>query len=154
MHLAISLAVANVEHGGGPFGAVVTDEAGRVISVGVNSVVSCCNSTHHAEMQAIQNAQHACGTHDLSEGGPYILYSSCAPCVMCFGAVWWSGLTTVYAAANKADAESVGFSEGPVTPAMWDQMLEEKGVTYVPEFCRSQESYRPFELFKNSGTLY
>lgn len=136
MDLAIAIAEANVARGGGPFGAVVGDAAGRVVEVGWNDVVPGRDSTAHAEIVAIRRAQRALECHDLgaAAGAPLVLYASCEPCIQCFGAVWWSGLRRVVASAAKAEAEALGFREGPVDAALWEVARREKGIDFVRGF--------------------
>lgn len=118
MRLAIRLARENVERGtGGPFGAAVFERGtGRLISVGVNSVVRLNNCTLHAEMVAYQLAQKRIASYTLSaEGHPeHELFTSCEPCAMCLGATLWSGVSRVVIAASRDDAIAIGFDEGPV----------------------------------------
>ena len=156
MALVHKLALANVEHGGGPFAALVCTASGQVVSVGTNRVVPNADSTAHAEIVAIRNAQQECATHDLSARGlPALeLYASCSPCIQCFGAVWWSGIKAVYASAAKEDAESVGFDEGPVSPELWAEMKRHRGVAYVPNVSCGEEAHLPFKLFAKSGVMY
>jgi len=156
MRLAIRIARESVDNGGGPFGSVITEESGTLVSIGYNSVMLEHDSTAHAEVMAIRIAERMFSTHDLGHDGlPRLeLYSSCAPCMMCFGVIWWSGIKKVYAAANKDDAESIGFKEGLVTMEMWDEIRKKKGVEYIANFCRDEEALRPFEKFKERGMLY
>ncbi len=156
MGLAHAIALANVSQGGGPFGAIVATEEGKWVSLGANRVVADVDSTAHAEIMAIRNAEKECGTHYLSAEGlpPLELYTSCAPCIQCYGAIWWSGLKTVYSSASKEDAERVGFSEGPVTPELWQALESERGVKYHAGFARDAAALRPFELFAKAGELY
>lgn len=118
MRLAIRLAHENVERGtGGPFGAAIFERGtGRLISVGVNSVVRLNNCTLHAEMVAYQLAQKRIASYTLSaEGHPqHELFTSCEPCAMCLGATIWSGVSRVVIAASREDAIAIGFDEGPV----------------------------------------
>lgn len=134
MRLAIALARGNVEHRtGGPFGAAIFErESGRLVSVGVNSVVRLNNSTLHAEVVAFQLAQKRIVSHTLAgDGGlrpAHELFTSCAPCAMCLGATLWSGVTRLVFAADREDAEGLAFDEGPVFPESY-AYLEARGVT-------------------------
>lgn len=120
MRLAVHLAGHNVEERtGGPFGAAVFEQlTGRLVAIGVNSVVRLNNSVLHAEIVACMRAQARIGSFTL--GGdpatPYELFTSCEPCAMCLGAVLWSGVRRVVFAARRDDAERVSFDEGPVFP--------------------------------------
>jgi len=93
---------------GGPFGAVIADKDGKIISRGHNIVLSTNDPTNHAEVVAIREACKRLGTHDLSD---YVLYSSCEPCPMCLSAVIWSNIRTMYYGATRKDAAKVGFRD-------------------------------------------
>ena len=86
MREAISLADNNVRNGGGPFGAVIVKD-GKVVATGVNRVTANNDPTAHAEVSAIRNACKKLKTFDLSGCE---IYSSCEPCPMCLGAIYWS----------------------------------------------------------------
>ena len=92
MRQAISLAVENVENGGGPFGAVIVKD-GVVVATGVNRVVPNNDPTAHAEVNAIRAACVKLGTFDLSG---CVIYTSCEPCPMCLGAIYWAHLDKIY----------------------------------------------------------
>lgn len=104
---AVKLAGEGIEKGGGPFGAVIVRN-GEIISEAVNNVVSLKDPTAHAEIVAIRQASKVLETHDL---GDCILYSSCEPCPMCLGAIYWSGIKVVFFAADRKDAALAGFSD-------------------------------------------
>ncbi len=104
---AIVTASGNIADGGGPFGAVVVRE-GRVISRSGNRVVSEHDPTAHAEVLAIRMAAAAMGTHDLSD---CVIYSSCEPCPMCLGAIYWSGIRRVVYASDRYRAAAAGFDD-------------------------------------------
>jgi tRNA(Arg) A34 adenosine deaminase TadA len=130
MRWAIELAHRNVAEGtGGPFAAIVVDEStGNCASAGVNLVVSSGTSLAHAEAVAIMLAQLRRGTFDLA-GNPhrrYSLYATGQPCIMCFGILWWSGITKLACAARAEDIERItGFREGPV-PGDWPRLLAQR----------------------------
>jgi guanine deaminase len=104
---AIKIADEGIEKGAGPFGAVVVQN-GKIISESTNKVVQSHDPTAHAEVLAIREAAHKAGTHDLHD---CILYSSCEPCPMCLGAIYWSGIKKVYFAADRKDAANAGFND-------------------------------------------
>lgn len=119
MDLAIALSAQNAFHQtGGPFGAAIFEcESGSLISVGVNRVVPHACSLLHAETMAFSLAQQNLGVFDLgaSHLPKYRLVSSAQMCVMCYGALLWSGVKEVYFAATVDDVETlVGFDEGPL----------------------------------------
>ena len=107
MQRAIDLAVANVANGGGPFGAVIARN-GEIVAEGVNRVTSQHDPTAHAEVQAIRKACQKLQTFDL-EGCD--IYSSCEPCPMCLGAIYWAHLDRIYFACTKKDAADAGFDD-------------------------------------------
>ena len=93
---------------GGPFGAVITDKDGNIISQGHNMVLKNNDPTAHAEVTAIRKACEKLGTYDLSN---YILYTSCEPCPMCLSAIIWANIKEVYYACTKTDAGEIGFRD-------------------------------------------
>jgi len=104
---AIELAAANVAKGGGPFGAIVVRD-GLAIATGVNQVTRNNDPTAHAEVVAIREACRVLGDFQLSGCE---LYSSCEPCPMCLGAIFWARPSRVYFAATHADAAAAGFDD-------------------------------------------
>jgi len=105
--MAVEMAMQGVRNGGGPFGAVIVRN-GAAIAEAHNRVVLNRDPTAHAEIQAIRLASTRLGTHDLSD---CMLYSSCEPCPMCLGALYWAGITRVVFACDRRDAEQAGFSD-------------------------------------------
>lgn len=93
---------------GGPFGAIITDKEGNIISKGNNQVLKNNDPTAHAEVVAIRNACSKLNTYDLSN---YILYTSCEPCPMCLSAIIWSNIKDIYYACTKSDAAEIGFRD-------------------------------------------
>lgn len=127
MRFVLRLARWNLRDcGGGPFGAAVfCRSTGRLVSVGVNRVVSTKCSLAHAEVMAVALAQRSVGTHDLAADSSttFELYTSGQPCIQCFGMIWWSGITRLVIGARAADIEQLtGFCEGPL-PTDWIQTL-------------------------------
>jgi tRNA(Arg) A34 adenosine deaminase TadA len=141
MRLAVRLAHENVERGtGGPFGAAVFERGtGRLISVGVNSVVRLNNCTLHAEMVAYQLAQKRIQSYTLNADGhpEHELFTSCEPCAMCLGATLWSGVHRVVIAASRDDAIAIGFDEGPVFAESYGY-LRARGVEVVHGVLRDE----------------
>lgn len=99
-----------METGGGPFGAVVVKD-GEIIGEGMNRVVPNADPTAHAEIVAIRAACAALGTHDLSGA---VIISSCEPCPMCLGAIWWSRIGLVVYGNDRADAAAIGFDDADI----------------------------------------
>jgi guanine deaminase len=104
---AIEIAKQGIESGGGPFGAVITRD-GKILAEAFNKVVFTSDPTAHAEVNAIRQAALELKTHDLSD---CTLYSSCEPCPMCLGAIYWAGIKKVVYACDRVDAEKAGFSD-------------------------------------------
>lgn len=107
MQMAIELSVANVDNGGGPFGAVIVKD-GEVIATGVNSVVQNLDPTAHAEVNAIRCACHKLGSFKLSG---CTVYSSCEPCPMCLSALYWAGVDRICYGNTKEDAKAIDFDD-------------------------------------------
>lgn len=130
---AIALAEHNVASGtGGPFGAVIVDDAsGEAFGVGVNRVEAVNDPILHAEVVAISAAAATLHAYAIGAVVPRAtLYTSSEPCVMCLGAIHWAGLHRVVFAAPVAAAERVGFNEGPNQRQLRDG-LAGHGVRFV-----------------------
>lgn len=110
MREAIKLSAESVQSGGGPFGAVIVRN-GEIIARGENRVTVCNDPTAHAEVSAIREAAARMGTYDLSGCE---IYSSCEPCPMCLGAIYWARLDRLYYAGTRADAANVGFDDAHI----------------------------------------
>ena len=93
---------------GGPFGALIIDPAGNILSVSSNSVLRDHDPTAHAEINAIREATKKIGSHDLSG---CTLYTTCYPCPMCLGAIIWSNIKKVYYGCTAKDADEIGFRD-------------------------------------------
>lgn len=154
MMFVIRLARENVERAtGGPFGAAVFErDTGKVVGIGVNSVVRLNNPTAHAELVALQLATLRIGSFTLGGSQEHELVSSCDPCAMCLGAVLWSGVSRVVCGATREDALALGFDEGPVFPESW-QYVVERGVTVVHGVCRD-EARAVLEKYGAQGPIY
>ena len=108
MARAIQLSIENVHSGrGGPFGAVIVRN-GELIAEGANQVTSTKDPTAHAEVLAIRAACAKLGVFDL-QGCE--IYTSCEPCPMCLGAIYWARLARIYFANAAVDASSIGFDD-------------------------------------------
>lgn len=108
MREAIKLSIENVESGnGGPFGAVIVKD-GKIIARGVNNVTTHNDPTAHAEVTAIRNACKELGTFQL-DGCE--IYTSCEPCPMCLGAIYWARPDKMYFANTKKDAAAIEFDD-------------------------------------------
>jgi len=108
MARAIQLAVENVLSGqGGPFGAVIVKD-GNILAEGANRVTLTNDPTAHAEVLAIREACKKLGLFELTSCD---LYTSCEPCPMCLGAIYWARLSRVYFGGLAADAAHAGFDD-------------------------------------------
>jgi tRNA(Arg) A34 adenosine deaminase TadA len=105
---AIALAQKGIDsNAGGPFGALVVRE-GVIIGEGWNQVTSTNDPTAHAEVVAIRKACKHLGSFQLKD---CVLYTSCEPCPMCLGAIYWARPKTIFFACTRVDAASVGFDD-------------------------------------------
>jgi guanine deaminase len=108
MRMAIALSEQNVAQGlGGPFGAVIVKD-NKVVAASANTVVPSNDPTAHAEVSAIRLACQELNTYNL-EG--CVIYTSCEPCPMCLGAIYWARIEKIYYANNKSDAAAIGFDD-------------------------------------------
>lgn len=107
MRRAIELSINSVKEGGGPFGAVIARD-GEIVAEGNNRVTINNDPTAHAEVNAIRNACAKLGVYDL-EGCE--IYTSCEPCPMCLGAIYWAHLDKIYYANDRKDAAKIGFDD-------------------------------------------
>lgn len=107
MRRAIELSEESVKNGGGPFGAVIAKN-GRIVAEAANRVTTDCDPTAHAEVSAIRKAAKELGTFDLSGCE---IYTSCEPCPMCLGAIYWAHLDKIYYANNRKDAADIDFDD-------------------------------------------
>jgi len=105
---AVDISEYSVDHGSSPFGCVIVDRDGKIVGEGHNHVVLDNDPTAHGEVVAIRNACKNLGTFDLSG---CILYTSCEPCPMCLNACKWANIAEVYYAADRYDAENIGFRD-------------------------------------------
>ena len=108
MARAIQLSIENVHSGyGGPFGAVIV-RASHIIAEGANRVTSTNDPTAHAEILAIRQACAKLGVFELADCE---LYTSCEPCPMCLGAIYWAHIPRTYYANSAEDAAKIGFDD-------------------------------------------
>lgn len=106
--MTVTMAVENVTSGtGGPFAAIVVKN-GEIIGKGTNTVTHDNDPSAHAEVNAIRNACKHLESYQLDDCE---IYSSCEPCPMCLGAIFWARPKALYFAASKDDASRVGFDD-------------------------------------------
>ena len=140
MREAIKLSAESVRSGGGPFGAVIVRD-GEIIARGENRVTVCNDPTAHAEVSAIREAAARLGTYDLSGCE---IYSSCEPCPMCLGAIYWARLDKLYYAGTRADAAGVGFDDAHI----YEELPLEPSQRELPtETLLREEAQRVFEAW-------
>lgn len=142
MREAIRLSVENIQKGlGGPFAAVVVKD-GDIIARGTNLVTSTNDPTAHAEVVAIRQACQALGYFQLS-GCDF--YTSCEPCPMCLGALYWARPARIFYANTKADAAAIGFDDGFI----YEQFSLVPNQRAIPQQqILLQEAAEPFRLWK------
>ena len=108
MTRAIQLSIEALHSGrGGPFGTVIVRD-GRIVAEGANQVTSSNDPTAHAEIVAIRRACYKLGVFELKGCE---LYTSCEPCPMCLGAIYWARLSRIYFANTAEDAAKIGFDD-------------------------------------------
>ncbi len=107
MREAIRLANESVLNGGGPFGAVIVKD-GEIVAESSNTVTIDNDPTAHAEVNAIRKACKELGTFDLSG---CVIYTSCEPCPMCLGAIYWAHLDRIYYGNTRKDAAEISFDD-------------------------------------------
>lgn len=141
---AIALSEKSVANGGGPFGAVIVRK-GTIVAEASNSVTLDHDPTAHAEVNAIRKACQKLGTYDLSGCD---IYCSCEPCPMCFGAIYWAHLDTIYYANTRKDAARIGFDDDFIYReiALDPADREKKMIQLLPE-----EALKAFQQWSNKG---
>jgi tRNA(Arg) A34 adenosine deaminase TadA len=155
MQLAVALSEENVrQQTGGPFGAVVVNEAtSELVSVGINLVTSSGLSVAHAEIIALTLAQSALGEWNLVNAGSLQLVTTCEPCAMCFGAVPWSGVKSMICGAGKKDAEAAGFDEGD-KPDNWVRSLQRRGIVVQTGVLKAEAAAVLAHYRDTGGAIY
>lgn len=144
MRRAISLSEESVRNGGGPFGAVIARN-GEIVAEASNSVTLDNDPTAHAEVNCIRRAAAKMGTFCL-EGCE--IYTSCEPCPMCLGAIYWARLDKIYYANNRKDAAKIGFDDDfiyqeiPLPPDERQKKME----LLLPD-----EAIKAFRMWEESG---
>lgn len=153
MNRYMEIAKQNAEEGikkgeGGPFGAVIVDKEGNIISNGNNRVIMEKDPTAHAEISAIREACKKLNTYDLSE---YILYTSCEPCPMCLSAIIWANIKKVYYGCTKEDAGEIGFRDDMIYEYLKDK---KKDLIHLEKLDRESclEVFEKYE--KMNGIIY
>lgn len=142
MRRAIALSIENVRRGGGPFGAVIVKD-GEIIGEGTNRVTLDNDPTAHAEVSAIREASRRLGTFNL-EGCE--IYTSCEPCPMCLGAIYWAHLDRIYYGNTRHDAARIGFDDEFLYREL---TLELKDRNKVMTELLPEEARKAFEIWND-----
>ena len=144
MQEAVEMAIENVRAGrGGPFAALVVRD-GEVVARGTNLVTSSQDPTAHAEVVAIRRACRSLNTFQLDGCD---LYTSCEPCPMCLGAIYWARLDRVFYAGTRQDAAAAGFDDHFI----YDEIAlppAERHITMIPML--RDEAQRAFDAWTNN----
>jgi tRNA(Arg) A34 adenosine deaminase TadA len=145
MRRAIALAMENVRTGGGgPFAAVIAKD-GQIIAEGANRVTATNDPTAHAEVVAIREACQKLGDFQLTGCD---LYTTCEPCPMCLGAIYWSRPARVYYACVAADAAAAGFDDAFI----YEELNRTHADRRVPmQQLLREESLQIFSAWKQQG---
>lgn len=144
MREAIRLSEENVTNGGGPFGAVIARD-GEIIATGVNRVTASHDPTAHAEVSAIREACRKLGTFDLNG---CVIYTTCEPCPMCLGAIYWAHLDKIYFGNNKTDAKNVGFDDSFI----YAELELPRDKRKLPsEILLSDEAIKAFQMWESKA---
>ena len=140
MREAIRLANESVATGGGPFGAVIVKD-GEIVAASSNSVTIDNDPTAHAEVNAIRKACRKLGSFDLSG---CVIYTSCEPCPMCLGAIYWAGIDRIYYGNTRADAAAINFDDNFIYEELTKE-LPERTIPILP--LLGEEALETFRLW-------
>jgi tRNA(Arg) A34 adenosine deaminase TadA len=141
MLIAIALSLNSVKSKGGPFGAVIVKD-GNVIAKTSNSVTLDNDPTAHAEVNAIRAACSALKSFDLSG---CTMYTSCEPCPMCLGAIYWASIDKIFYANSRTDAKNIGFDDSFI----YDELNKPMSERSIPIMQIMQnEAIKAFEAWQ------
>jgi len=141
MREAIKLSIEKMQAGyGGPFGAVVVRN-GEIIARGYNNVLFSNDPTAHAEVDAIRKACAALGTYQLLDCE---IYTSCEPCPMCLGAIYWARPKAVYYGNTKQDAARIGFDDQFIYEEL-DKPFSQRSIPMEP--LLREEAWEAFKIW-------
>lgn len=144
MRRAIAVSENSVRNGGGPFGAVIASKDGEIIAEASNSVTIDHDPTAHAEVNCIRKATAKLGTFDLAG---YDIYTSCEPCPMCLGAIYWAHLDKIYYANDRKDAAAIGFDDDFIYQEL---ELKNEDRHKKIELLLPEEAKKAFEMWAES----
>ncbi|MCC5920534.1 MAG: nucleoside deaminase [Cyclobacteriaceae bacterium] len=128
---------------GGPFGAVVVKN-GEIVGIGYNQVTSTNDPTAHAEVVAIRDACKNLDTYQLDDCE---IYTSCEPCPMCLGAIYWARPLRVYYGNTKEDAKAIGFDDQFIYEEL-EKKLNERSIPMLPML--RNEALKAFEAWQEN----
>lgn len=151
LKLGIGRAMETMEKNyGGPFGAVIIDKNGEIVSIASNTVLKDNDPTAHAEVNAIRKACEKLNTYDLKD---CILYTTCYPCPMCLSATIWANIKKIYYAATKEDAAKIGFRDDYIYEFI-NKNCDDKNVLEIVSMDK-EEALKLFEKYeKENKTIY
>lgn len=144
MRRAIAVSENSVRNGGGPFGAVIASKDGEIIAEASNSVTIDHDPTAHAEVNCIRKATAKLGAFDLAG---YDIYTSCEPCPMCLGAIYWAHLDKIYYANDRKDAAAIGFDDDFIYQEL---ELKNEDRHKKMELLLPEEAKKAFEMWAES----
>jgi guanine deaminase len=150
MQKAIKLSLQGPrENKGGPFGAVIVKD-GKIIGQGSNQVTSSNDPTAHAEIVAILEA---CKNLNSFQLDGCEIYTSCEPCPMCLGAIYWARLSKVYYGNTRQDAAAIGFDDSMIYEEL-DKNFTERIIPFIP--LGREQALKAFQEWENNTgkTLY
>lgn len=142
MSSAIEASLESVKNKGGPFGAVIVKD-GKIIAKASNRVVLNNDPTAHAEINAIRAACEALKTFNLSG---CTIYTSCEPCPMCLGAIYWARINKIFYANTRIDAKAIGFDDSLI----YDELGKPISKRSIPMIqIMQQEAVKAFDAWKH-----
>ena len=144
MDKAVRIALESAQtKNGGPFGAIIVKN-GEIVGIGKNSVTTKNDPTAHAEVMAIRDACQNLNTFQLDDCE---IYTSCEPCPMCLGAIYWARLQKIYYAATQYDAAQIGFDDNFI----YIELAKEKSERFIEMNQLQSEGYlKPFEYWDST----
>ncbi len=142
MREAIRLANESVKNGGGPFGAVIVKD-NEIIAGSSNSVTIDNDPTAHAEVNTIRQACKKLGTFDLSG---CVIYTSCEPCPMCLGAIYWAKIDRIYYGNNRTDARNIDFADDFIYDEL-NRQFDERTICHFDGRGKHHQRYKTLSEF-------
>lgn len=149
MEEVLKLSEENIENGGGPFAAAVVHR-GEIIAMGANRVTASNDPTAHAEVMAIRKACEKLTTFELEDCE---IYSSCEPCPMCLGAIYWARIPKLYYCNTHLDAKEIGFDDSFIYDELGKDPQQRRVIMKRMLEPRAIEAFRIWTT-KANKTLY